>query len=245
MKSAFYAGTTGLIAQQEALNTIGNNLANSNTVGFKSQGVSFDDLLYTEMYANTPAQPQTGYGVKAVSTGLRLGQAPLRNTDSQLDFAIAGDGFFAVQGENGIEYTRDGAFSVRMDGWTGYLSTRDGRYVLDQYNRPIAIPRSDEKDSDLFDYEKLPEEIGVFRFYHPSALSPVSANRYQATALSGPARVSGEEENQLLQCCLENSGTSMADEMTDMIASQRAYQLCAQVIRTADENEQTINNLRK
>lgn len=245
MKSAFYAGATGLIAQQEAMNAIGNNIANSNTVGYKSEGVSFDDLLYAQMYANTPTQPQTGYGVRAISTGLRMGQAAMRSTDSPLDFAIAGDGFFAVQDSDQITYTRDGTFTVRMEGGSGYLATHDGKYVLSQNNQRISIPQSEEEDSDLFDFSKLPEEIGIFRFNHPSALSPVSANRYEATVLSGQATASGEGDNTLMQFFLENSGTSMSDEMTDMIASQRTYQLCAQVVRTADENEQTINNLRK
>ncbi|MEG2931636.1 MAG: flagellar hook-basal body complex protein, partial [Ruthenibacterium sp.] len=96
MKAAFYAGSAGLIAQQRALDIIGNNIANVNTNGYQSQAVGFQQLLNAELYANTPSNPTSGYGVRADTAGLR-NSSTFRQTGFMLDFAIAGDGFFAVQ----------------------------------------------------------------------------------------------------------------------------------------------------
>ena len=137
MKAAFYSGVSGLVAYQEALNTIGNNVANVNTIGYKAQTTSFQDLLYTDMYVNTPENPLTGNGVKAVAVGISTGQAALIRTDRELDFAINGDGWFAVERDGSIQYTRNGSFSVGMDGYMAALVTSDGAYVLDSSGQRI------------------------------------------------------------------------------------------------------------
>ena len=77
MKPAFYTGASGLVAHQEMLNAIGNNIANVNTYGYKRQTLSFQDLLYSEMYVNTPNETMTGHGVKSVYTGISVKQASL------------------------------------------------------------------------------------------------------------------------------------------------------------------------
>lgn len=244
MKAAFYSGALGLMAQQQALDTIGHNLANVNTNGYKSQGVSFDDLLYTRMYANSENDPLTGHGVRAVSTGIRFTQSGLRETNLALDFAIAGDGFFALDsgGEQPL-YTRDGAFAVKLENGQGYLTAQDGSYVLDQSGQKIALEKI--PGTETFNYDALPAKIGLYRFPNPAALTPVYGNRYAPTDQSGEAEAADGTTSELLQRFIEYSGTSMVDEMSDMIAAQRSYQLSARVVQTADENEQTINNLRK
>ena len=150
---------------------------------------------------------------------------------------------FAVQNGNQVEYTRDGTFGISLVGNQAYLTTQDGCYVLDQNGDRIAIPK--KQGTDDYDYGALKEQVGMFRFDYPSALSPISNNRYLPTEQSGNAEKAGLATSKLMQGFVENSGTNMMDEMTQMIAAQRAFQMSGRVVQTADEIEQIVNNLRK
>ena len=243
MKAAFYAGAAGLQAQQQAMNTIGQNLSNVNTVGYQPTQLSFSALLNTEMSVNTPTEPRTGYGVKVQNAGLTIGAGALRNTGSNLDFAIMGDGFFAVEQNGQTEYTRDGSFTIMVDGGRGYLGTLDGGYVLDDNGQQIKLEQ--DEDSEIYNLGELMDEIGVYSFKYPEALSPISNNRYVANEVSGNANALNEDDTHMIQGSLEGSGTSMTSEMAQLIAVQRAFQVSARVVQAADENEQTINGLRR
>ncbi len=240
MKTSFYAGASGLRAHQAMIDNIGNNIANVNTEGFKAPQVSFQTLLYNEMYANTPTEPLTGNGVMAVSTGINVGQGNLLSTNDGLHFAIIGDGFFAVQGQNGTEYTRAGAFIIQTE--TDMLTTVDGLPVLDSDGDAIELDYNE--DGGTYDLTTLTETLGVFAFENPSSLDPTAATRYLETALSGPATGLDSEQVTIMQGYLEASSVNMADEMVNLITAQRGYQMSARVVQTADENEQTINSLR-
>ena len=243
MKSAFYSGASGLIANQEALNNIGNNLANSNTVGYKAQQTSFEDLLYRNMYNNGANPPLVGQGVRVTGTGLVVEPSALINTGNPLDFAIAGDGWFAVQKNNQTFYTRNGQFDVSVEGSRAYLVAQDGSYVLTDRGQRITIDSYDK--SEELDYSELTEKIGVYRFANPGALTPASSNRYSPSATSGTAAAAREGDYKILNMSLEQSGVSTAQELTNMITAQRAYQISARIVQVADENEQTVNNLRR
>lgn len=242
MKAAFYAGASGLQAQQEAMNIIGQNLANVNTTGYQPTQVSFSTLLNTEMYVNAPTEPRTGYGVKSVDAGVTIGAGSLQNTGRLLDFAVTGNGFFAVEHSGQTQYTRAGNFDITMDGDSAYLGTNDGGYVLDDSGSKVELEK--EEDSESYALEKLIDEIGVYYFDNPEALGPISNNRYIETVLSGEARASDEAEKTILQGSIESSGTSMETEMAKLISVQRAFQISARVLQAADENEQTITGLR-
>ena len=243
MKMSFYQGTTGLLANQEALNKIGQNIANVNTFGYKPENISFRNLLYSNMYVNTPNKPMNGSGVKAVSVGINAKQSGLKSTDFKADFAIAGDAWFATSHNGEIRFTRDGMFNVGLYGDRGYLVTQNGDFVLNSQGQRIELARN--ADGTQFDLSTLKDEIGLFVFDNPSALQPVANNQYVSTVKSGQAIAANRDQNRILQGFLENSGVSMADEMSDLILTQRAYQLCAKVIQSSDENEQIINNLRR
>lgn len=248
MKAAFYTGASGLIAYQKYMDVIGNNLTNVLTPGYKPNEVSFQNLLSTEMYVNTDTNPLSGSGVKTVNTGINANQSSLQPSSYDLDFAIMGDGFFATQLNGTTAYTRDGSFTISLENGTPYLVTQEGRYVLDAQGQKITIPSAtgdDAKNGVQYDYEAVRQKLGIYHFNHPGALQPISGNNYGETELSGKATVSANETSSVVRMALENSGANMMDEMVDMISAQRAYQISARVLQTADENEQTINNLRK
>ncbi len=120
------AGVTGLNTNQQMLDIIGNNLANSNTTAFKGQSVNFEDLFYQTLRPAAPSTQvaggtdpiQVGFGTKMASVGNQMGQGTLQATGSELDMGIDGSGFFQVSDGTNSYYTRNGHFQV--DG-SGYL----------------------------------------------------------------------------------------------------------------------------
>lgn len=242
MKPAFYTGASGLIASQSRMDVIGNNIANVNTVGYKPTGSSFSDLLYTEMYVNTENDPLTGHGVKTFGTGINAQQSNLLEGQSVLDLAILGKGWFCVEKDGQRLYTRDGSFGISLNGDEASLVNQSGAYVLDTNGNRITTRITAAAAG--IDYEALTSRAGVFGFDYTEALTPVSGNLYAENELTGPAASLAEGEYELVTGYLEQSKVSLADEMVNLIAAQRAYQLSARVVQTADEIEQTVNSLR-
>src|SRR5579872_6607866 len=100
--SSLLAGVTGLNTNQQMLDVIGNNLANSNTTAYKSQSVSFEDLFYQTLQPATPSTQQAGgtdpiqvgFGTKMGTISSNMNQGSLQPTGNQLDMGIQGAGFF-------------------------------------------------------------------------------------------------------------------------------------------------------
>ena len=252
MIKAYYAGASGLAAAQENMNVIGNNMANVNTTGYKPNTISFNDLLYSKMYVNSPKTPLAGSGVKATETGIDAHQGTPVPTESELDLAILGNGWFALESDGGTLYTRDGSFATTLSGNTAYLVNQEGKYVLDTNGRRISTTVSQTttgwsgstQTSTGIDSGKLIDQVGIFNFTNPGAMTPVSSNSYRANDLSGKATVAPKGENTILSGYLEQSGVSIPDEMVNLITAQRSYQLSARVVQASDEIEQTVNSLR-
>lgn len=116
--SAFYSATSGISATSRALSEIGNNIANAQTVGFKSRTVSFGDLFGSSIGGGgVGAKLVEGRGVRVLGVDPSFTQGSLKTTADALDLAIDGDGFFRVSdGTGNIFYTRDGQFSKDEQG---------------------------------------------------------------------------------------------------------------------------------
>lgn len=140
MANALLTGLSGLNSHQQMLDVIGNNLANLNTTGFKSQRALFSDLLYETLRgasdgvvgvrgAINPMQVGSGSTVSQIDTDFNQGS--LESTGGALDVALDGDGFFVADSGTETVYTRAGAFGVDEDGTlvdpgTGYRILRFG-----------------------------------------------------------------------------------------------------------------------
>lgn len=123
---SFSSGLSGLNAFSSWLGVIGNNLANINTIGFKSSTVSFQDLV-SQTVSGTGSNPmQVGLGVAMGQISPVFSQGAIESTRDSTNAAIQGGGFFLVQGQNGLSYTRAGNFSFNSD---GVLVTTDGARV--------------------------------------------------------------------------------------------------------------------
>lgn len=250
----FYTGVSGMIAHQQELDNVAHNIANVNTFGFKTRKAEFSDLLYSKMYINNERESLTGHGVKQFTNDLMYKQGGLYRTELPLDFAIMGDGLFAVQKKDAIEYTRNGAFSLSMEGDKAMLTTGDGAYVLDASQQPIEIATDPETKTPILD--GLAEKLGVYAFSNPYGLTPTNGSRFLKSENSGePIAVTraaagtaetttGKPACEVLSGSLENSIVDLGSEMVNVIRAQRAFQLNSKVVQTADQMEETINTLR-
>jgi len=243
---------------------IANNLANSNTHGFKSSRVNFEDLFYEErrqpgalnsLGERTSSGLFVGLGVRESNTQLDMRTGTPENTGRPLDVAIAGQGFFKVQTYDGIgngeAYTRAGNFFVNVDG-NLVLGTSDGP-LLDP---PISLPttgvesvtiQSDGTVSVLADGED--QEVGqieLYKFTNPHGLRQEGGNLFTETEASGAAMAGNPRElgfGGLVQNHLEASNVDPVNELVNMIRTQRTFELNSQSIRAADETMEQVSRL--
>lgn len=123
---SFSAGLSGLNANAQALAVVGNNLANINTVGFKASSVTFRDLVYQNVGGSSENPTQVGLGVGIAAVSPVFTQGTIEASRSATNVAIQGNGFFMLNGPEGLSYTRAGNFSFDS---AGTLITPDGQEV--------------------------------------------------------------------------------------------------------------------
>lgn len=150
MNTAFYTAVSGMRTFQSALDITANNMANVNTTAYKAERGAFQDLLYTQMDVKS-GELLTGHGVKMSDVQPVFIQGAFEKSGQPLDFAITGDGFFAVEKGNGGTqplYTRDGSFKISVSEEGDFLATRDGYFVLDGDGKRIQLTKKVVKDKD-------------------------------------------------------------------------------------------------
>jgi flagellar basal-body rod protein FlgG len=250
---ALSIAATGMLAQQLNVEVISNNLANMNTSGFKRQRAEFQDLLYqnvervgaTSSDAGTvvPNGVQIGVGVKTGTVYRVTGQGDLQNTENMLDLAIQGKGYFKIELPSGEDaYTRAGTFSTSPD---GQLVTPDGYVVAPGINIPqdaidVAINQQGEVSVSL-DGQVGPAVVGQLElatFFNEAGLEAIGDNLLKESAASGSANTGTPGSagfGTVLQGFVETSNVNTVGEITALIAAQRAYEMNAKVITTADE----------
>lgn len=270
MLRSLWTGASGMIAQQNAVDTISNNLSNVNTTGYKKETVEFKTLLYSKLQTKTtdangdpkPVIGQVGAGVRTASVTSRYTQGNLLSTENNLDFAIEGEGFFQVMLEDGsIAYTRNGAFSLSMGAEGLTMCNSDGYPVLGVDGEPIVFPstldssRISVDDGGRFWYRNLDDTVtnlgetfGLVQFQNPSGLLKLSGSILSATDASGeprPEATDTEIKNSKVHSKrLEGSNVEAVDEMVNLIVAQRAYEMNSKVITASDQMLQQANNLR-
>jgi len=233
MIKAYYTATNGAISNKNYLDVLSNNMANIQTEGFKKSKPEFSDLIYTNMRGAEGANTElkSGSGSKLNKIDVVFSQGIPYQTGVKTDFAILGEGFFAVQFEEENMFTRGGSFEITNIDDENYL-TYQGGYVLNNQEEPIIIENNDDIDN---------IEIGVFALRNNGDLEQAGNNLY---------KISNEDveydmvEAKVLKGYLESSNVEISDERVKVIQIQRAFQRNSTVIQTADEIEQTINSLR-
>jgi flagellar basal-body rod protein FlgG len=260
MDASLRTSASGMMAQQTMIDVIANNLANVNTTGFKRSRVSFQDVFYELLQGPRPSGDlsggtlgplQVGRGVRVAAVNRIHAQGPMENTDRPLDMAIEGDGFFQVRRPDlTVAYTRDGSFSLSEN---GALVTEDGNEVLPGILVPqdatgISVSPSGVVSATVQGATD-PVELGrieLARFINPSGLLAIGQNQYLETPASGEPMIGNPDEQgfgRIQQGSLETSNVEIVQEMTDMIAAQRAYEINARAIQSADQLMQITGDL--
>ena len=248
MVSGKYSALAGAISREQAIANISNNLANISSSGYKKSRVSFESILKGQQQI-TDAK---GINFNRVKTNYSdFAPGAMRQTENPLDVAIQGEGFFKVQGPDGVLYTRRGDFSVNNE---GLLITSNGLPVLDDGNSPINIPDLDTSkfavgdDGTIFLLGPQGLRSEVAKLAIVDIENKAKLKREPDTTFSLPA---GEqdiesENSRVIQGNLELSNVNMAEEMALMINNQRIFETYHKVLKsysTITEQQQELGTL--
>lgn len=247
MNQSFYTAAVGAWQQQERLNVHGNNIANVNNYGFKAKRPVFSDLMYGYVQGAQQDEMPRGTGAYMVTADTDFHQSGFADTGRAMDYAIEGDGFFALwepaSGE--YTYTRDGSFTMSQyvlqndngemeTRW--YLSDGLGRFVMGDNGQLIEVNAEDSTTMKRM----LP--VGIFDFVNTNGMLSLSENRFSPIEKNGGLRVGA---GKLVQGKLEQSNADLANEIAKVIESQRSFTYALKMIQTSDEIETTVNDLRR
>ena len=257
MYEALMIAATGLQNQQRRLDTIANNVANVNSTAFKSARLDFKDALYTA--GIVPARPRTpegnqqkGHGVMIAGIMKDYSMGAIQTTERQFDAAIEGEGFFELGDANGnLVYTRNGSFNLSDEADGTFLVNGDGLYVHDNNGNRIQVPYGtdtigiDTKGGVTFTAfgEETATTLGVYTFRNITGLLSTGNGTYSESPASGEKLPA--DDVVIRQGALEGSNVNLAEEMTRMIRTQRAFQLASRALTTADEMEGIANNMKR
>ncbi len=274
MLRSLWSAASGMLAQQLNLDTISNNISNINTTGFKTQSMEFKSLLYQQIKHRStdsegnpkPIGVQVGLGVRNASITAKFTQGAALDTGEPFDVLIQGRGFFAIDIGGKVAYTRNGHFGLSAveGGWE--LTTSDGNPVLDVNGNSIKINsewdnsdvsidmsgnvlhRVDDIATNTTRYDTV-GKIALYQFNNPAGLTRTGGSLYYESAASGAARSEATDAGLTKSITkvgyLEGSNVNAADEMVNMIVTQRAYQLNSKAITASDEMLEQANNLRR
>ncbi len=245
MNPSLAISKSGMNGLQTSLDIISNNVANSTTVGYKQQNTNFHELLRSDTNSRgNMIMNGIPIGMKAEQGQLNLTQGGLIPSPNNFDLALVGDGFFGVRlPNNELAYTRDGSF--RMDA-EGTLRTSSGNRVDMTYHVPKnqwPQGKPTVKDNgEIIVGNQLVGEIPIYSSDSFEQLNEIGENLYQLPNGMASRR---QATPSIKQHYLEASNVDLAESMTDMIVTQRAYSLNAKVIQSTDDMMQLINNFKQ
>jgi flagellar basal-body rod protein FlgG len=226
-------------ALEQRVATIANNLANVNTAGFKRQeniDKGFDFVLFQEMrkpyWLSTQDGP--GGGVRLDDTFTDFSNGMLNMTGRDLDVALQGPGYFAVETPEGARYTRNGQFFVDPD---GDVSTTEGYKVLATDGQPIRVGNAPVEVSDngfVLAFGAPVAQLRTLEFEDPRMLERVGDTYYFAPDAAVETAVQSETTRYVPRS-LESSNVQVPYEMVQMIAASRAYSANQRVINAFDD----------
>lgn len=271
LTSGMYTGVSGLLAQSQAMNVIGNNISNVNTIGFKDSRSLFSDMLSQSAGANA----QVGLGTQVQAVQNIFSQGSSQTTENVTDLSIQGNSFFALGAPttagastpNNAFLSRAGAFHVDSN---YYLVNPDGYRVLDNSGTPVKFANTGSAPTT--DFGKIlkidgkgnitylatdgvtqvsyTNPIGIVSIPDTTGLTKVGGSLFQAGSNSGvpssfsaSANTANGTSESILSNTLEQSNVDMATEFVNMITTQRAYSANSKTITTVDQMTQEVLGL--
>jgi flagellar basal-body rod protein FlgG len=231
-----------MAAQQQRMDALSNDVANTNTSGYKRGRIGFRDLVYQ---ADGPSGVRTGAGAAAVDMGRGFEQGPLEKTDQPLDVAIQGDGYLQVRrastGVNAL--TRNGSLQIDAN---GQLVTPEGDTLVP----PIRLPRGIDvgalniaQDGTITSGNRRLGQIQVVTVPAPTGLAAAGNGYLSLTTASGGVRRAPAAT--LAQGALEASNVDLSDAMVDMMDAQRSYSMASKAINMQDKMMEIANGVKQ
>lgn len=269
MMRSLWTAATGMKTQQLTVDTIANNLANANTIGFKKERIEFKSLLYETIRTagdiskgGEPVNLQVGHGVRPAGSLKTFTQGNLERTEAPLDFSIQGSGFFAIMMPNGkINYTKDGSFKMAIKDDQFILTNVSGYPVMDSTGQIFTFDQGVQAEKLLVSEEgkftyvtqggqvDLDKQLQVVQFRNVTGLKAAGGGMFETTVASGDGMPESENESfdksVITQGALESSNVQAVEEMVKMIIAQRAYELSSKAIQTSDDMLGLANNLKR
>ena len=250
MVKGLYTAYTGMRNEQKRMDIITNNLANTDTTGFKKEGVTnqaFSDVLAFRIKDKSTAGVDAKH-IGSMNLGVKLGetyrdfsQGAFKTTDNTFDLALSGEGFFAIEfqdkeGNTSTMYTRDGNFNMTQD---GYLVTQDGDFVLGANGQHIQLNTTAQqttidRQGRIYQDGTLRATLQINDFEDYNYLEMYGENLY--TEVEGATRKA--PDCQVHQGFLEASNVETVSEMVEMITVTRAYEANQKVIQAYDDSLQ-------
>ncbi|HEX2985427.1 MAG TPA: flagellar hook-basal body complex protein [Caproiciproducens sp.] len=232
MVRGFYALGSGILTQNRKLSGITNNLTNMDTTGYKKKVVTsttFGDMVISRVDAQTKPIGSMSLITAVDKTNVIHSQGTLRSTDRGLDFAIEGEGFFQVQGQNGTVYTRNGSFNLDQQ---GYLVLNGQGRVMGT-NGPIHVGTDQftaDSQGNIAVGGRTVGKLAVYNFADYNNLKISGEGMF--TAAGGATLM---QNPSLRWKTLEGSNVDASEEMTNLITTQRELQSCSQAIKMFDQ----------
>lgn len=240
MYQGFYDLTSGMLTQQRNLNVLSNNMVNIQTAGYKEDtqhNTTFAEAVLNRVkkYDRDDQTPLASVSpiVTPDEVTTNYAQGSLKVTNNIYDFAISGDGFFEVETEAGVQYTRNGSFTVDDN---GTLQLEGMGPVLDSAGNTITLPNEDFSVDDSgtirdADGAEL-AQIGLVNFQSTDDLHKEDNGMY--TSATDAIPVEDRQQNKVIWKTLEDSNVDMVGQMTKMMSTQRSYQASAQMLKMYD-----------
>lgn len=236
---------SGINGLQKKLDVTSHNIANVNTTGYKEQKMSFKELLANPILNNqapitADAQTSIYRGVRAEDEHVNFQQGAFTSTGNQWDLALEGEGFFGIRDENNqLTFTRDGSFGLDQ---TGRLVNSQGRAVdmvnyIPENNWPKGSVNIDQLGNVSIksnnEQQTLVGKINVYQPGNTNQLQAIGDGQFQL--IEGGQAQLNNQPFKIRQGSLEQSNVNMAQTMTDLIVTQRAYSLNTKVLQSTDD----------
>lgn len=250
MYQGFYNLTSGMLTQSRNLNVISNNMVNVQTPGYKRDKM-VSSTFQEEMLYRTGRQNKGNPTPLAVTSKIRTAtrtyvnydQGGFEETEGIYDFALTGNGFFTVQGQNGRVYTRNGSFGVDAE---GFLTLNNVGRVLGTNNQPIQIQNENftvdsqgtvrvQVVTNPDTGDTIEQEAGTLQIVDFADYDQLHKEDYGVFSTNQAPQQVDWANTSILWKTVERSNVDMVDEMTSMMTSQRALQSAAQALKMYDQ----------
>jgi len=228
MLEGLYSAASGMEAQQQQFNAISNDMANTDTPGYQSTIVGFNDLLYSNGGYGSPVA--TGAGSEAQVVGRDQSQGAIQKTNQPLDVAIQGPGYLEVRRQDGsIGLTRNGALQLNAK---RQLTTQTGMLIQPPITIPAGVPVDEISIAANGTVSASGKQVGKLSLVDVPAANGLVADGdsvFSATAASGAIRPA--KNATLQQGALEGSNVNLGDEMAKMMTAQQEYAMGSQAVQ--------------